>query len=159
MHRTLLLAMLSIAVFALAPCTHAQSADKGNSAASTAHKGMSFEVEIISIDAKGEMHNVANFGQVLPFGKKWGTTLQSKAGDIKVQVTWSGDDQEEPTLLVSLTDTTNKDTAIMASVKLEKVLWDALYGPEAFIIAPDKPFISPSLGRLVAVAAVVPVSE
>ena len=113
------------------------------------------EVEVASVDASGAMRPLFNFGQSVTPGLPWSFEFPGKAGTLKTHVTWEGEGAER-TPKVTLSLRPNDPRASNGSAVLQKLVWDSLVGPEAFIAPQDKPFILPEYGGVFAVGSVVP---
>lgn len=111
------------------------------------------EVEIVGVDASGTSHPVFNFGQALPSGTEWSTSQERVEANFRVSVSWENEfDATAPTVL--LTVRPKREGSAEGTVKLEQLLWASLYGPEPVLTEDKKPLVLPTLGSLLAVAAV-----
>lgn len=97
-----------------------------------------FETEVISVDAKGEMHRLFNFAQILKNGENWKATLDGRVGELHaasldVAITWEENVERSPLidLKLCLPETAGL-SARDGAARLEKMLWESLLGPEVF---------------------------
>lgn len=114
-----------------------------------------FEVEVAAVDETGAFHPLFNFGQGLPLGAPWSFDFPADAGILTASVTWEGRGSDQ-TPKVTLSLRPSDPGGATGAVVLEKLVWDSLFGPEAFTASEGKPFVLPKYGRVFAVASVVP---
>jgi hypothetical protein len=121
-----------------------------------------FETEVVSLDAKGEMHRLFNFAQILKNGKTWETTLDGVVGELhaaslRVAITWEKDVEASPLidLKLFLPETAGVPPR-EGSAHLEKLLWESLLEPEVFKTAAGVVLDLGRVGHPVAFIAVSP---
>jgi hypothetical protein len=113
-----------------------------------------FEVEVASVDTSGTLHPLFNFGQALPLGQSWSHDIAGEAGTLNVSITWDGIGSDRvPKIKLELKV---RNGAATGTARLEKLVWDSLYGPEPFTASQGKPFLLAKAGAAFAVASVVP---
>jgi len=122
-----------------------------------------FEAEVFSVALDGELHPLFNFGQSLPSGKPWQFKLSEEGLDLAITVTWEKSlDGWSPILELRLSptpaDPSDETPMPTGKVRLQRLVWDTLLGPEGFALGGGAPFILPELGRPVAVVAANQVS-
>ena len=116
-----------------------------------------FEVKLEGIAANGQHHAIMNMQQIVERGAAWKLSQPHAFGTLDLSVTWAKElGIAEPSIQVTVTVLNNGKAELRGEAKLEKVVWEHLYGPEPLLTEARSPLVLSKEGALFAVAAVAP---